>query len=131
MLAEIDVDPETVPPPMELLAEAYGQVSPDGLEHFLVMVRKVMRMGTTSPTLTTDDLGRIAHRTLVMAGDDDMITAEHTLALYRALRDAELAVVPGTSHLLLVEKPALCNRLMVDFLTTEPEPTMMPVRRAV
>ncbi|MFC7717310.1 alpha/beta fold hydrolase [Nonomuraea recticatena] len=65
-----------------------------------------------------------------MAADDDIVTLEHTLALYRGLRDAQLAVVPGTSHLLLHEKPELCVRLITDFLTTGPTPTWMPVRRA-
>jgi pimeloyl-ACP methyl ester carboxylesterase len=130
ILAETDVNPASVPPLMEPLAAAYGQVSPDGQEHFIVMVRKVLQLATTSPTLATDDLGRITNRTLVMAGDDDMIAAEHTVALYRALPNSELAVIPGTSHFLLAEKPALCNMLVVDFLTTEPAPTMMPIRRA-
>ena len=50
--------------------------------------------------------------------------------MYRAIPDAERAVVPGTSHGLLHEKPALCNTIIVDFLTTEPVPTIAPVRRA-
>jgi pimeloyl-ACP methyl ester carboxylesterase len=43
---------------------------------------------------------------------------------------AELAIIPGTSHGLLVEKPTLCNTLIIDFLTTDPVPTMAPIRRA-
>jgi hypothetical protein len=39
-------------------------------------------------------------------------------------------VVPGTSHGLLVEKPDLCNDVMLTFLTTDPVPTMAPIRRA-
>jgi hypothetical protein len=39
-------------------------------------------------------------------------------------------VVPGTSHGLLVEKPDLCNDVMLQFLTTDPVPTMAPIRRA-
>jgi pimeloyl-ACP methyl ester carboxylesterase len=46
------------------------------------------------------------------------------------LPDAELAVVPGTSHGLLVEKPGLCNLLITEFLTKEPVPTFAPIRRA-
>ena len=65
-----------------------------------------------------------------MAGDDDMIAAEHTLRLYRGIPDSELAVIPGTSHALIVEKPELCNRIMIDFLTRDPVPTFMPMRRA-
>jgi hypothetical protein len=36
----------------------------------------------------------------------------------------------GTSHGLLYEQPALCNTIIVNFLTTEPVPTIAPVRRA-
>jgi pimeloyl-ACP methyl ester carboxylesterase len=43
--------------------------------------------------------------------------------------DAELAVVPGTSHGLLVEKPDLCNLLIADFLTKDPVQTFAPIRR--
>ena len=48
------------------------------------------------------------------------VTVEHAVALYRGLPDAELAVIPGTSHGLLVEKPALCNTIMLEFLSKEP-----------
>jgi hypothetical protein len=34
------------------------------------------------------------------------------------------------SHGLLVEKPEVCNRAILDFLTTDPVPTMAPIRRA-
>jgi pimeloyl-ACP methyl ester carboxylesterase len=54
----------------------------------------------------------------------------HAIELYRALPDGELAVIPGTSHGLLVEKPDLCNMVMLDFLTRDPVPTLAPRRRA-
>ena len=38
-------------------------------------------------------------------------------------------MVPGTSHGLLVEKPKLCNTILVDFLTTDPVTTLAPIRR--
>jgi pimeloyl-ACP methyl ester carboxylesterase len=65
-----------------------------------------------------------------MVGDDDEVTLEHAVAMYRAIPDAELGVVPGTSHGLLVEKPELCNGLIVDFLRLNPVPTLAPIRRA-
>jgi pimeloyl-ACP methyl ester carboxylesterase len=112
------------------LAEAYGQVSPDGPEHFPVVAAKILRMVTSEPAMSPGDLAAVAARTLVMVGDDDAISAEHTLQMYRGIRDCELAVVPGTSHALIIEKPDLCNRIILDFLTTGPVPTFMPVRRA-
>lgn len=38
------------------------------------------------------------------------------LLLLRRLPNAQLAIVPGTGHGVLAEKPDLCNRL-IDFLT--------------
>lgn len=55
-----------------------------------------------------------------MIGDDDEVRLEHAIELYRSLPDSELAIIPGTSHGLLVEKPTLCNTLIIDFLTTDP-----------
>jgi pimeloyl-ACP methyl ester carboxylesterase len=75
---------------------------------------------------------RISCRTLVIPrdDDDDEVRLEHGIALYRALPDAELAVIPATSHGLLVEKADLCNTIAVDFLTTDPVATYAPSRRA-
>jgi len=61
---------------------------------------------------------------------DGKVTLEHVVEMYRALADAELAVIPGTSHGLLVEKAALCNAIIMDFLTKDPVPTLAPIRRA-
>jgi pimeloyl-ACP methyl ester carboxylesterase len=107
----------------------YGEVSPDGPAHLSVVADKVRRMWAEEPTLTPAELAGITAPTLVMAGDDDVITLEHTVELYRSLPNAELAIVPGTSHLLIMEKPLLCNTLIVDYLTTDPVPTVLPIRR--
>jgi len=115
---------------MAFLANSYAEVSPDGRGHFPVVAEKMARMHLVDPALTADDLARVRSRTLVMIGDDDEVTLEHAAAMYRGIPDAELAVVPGTSHGLMVEKPALVNRLMADFLTTDPVPTIAPIRRA-
>lgn len=122
------IDPDNEPP--EFLARLYGEVSPDGAEHYPVIVAKLAKMHTEEPTLAAGDLNDVTPRTLVMVGDDDEVTLEHAIAMYRGLPDAELMVVPGTSHGLLVEKPALCNTVIVEFLTTDPVATMAPIRRA-
>jgi pimeloyl-ACP methyl ester carboxylesterase len=116
-------------PPAPLVA-AYAEVSPDGADHFPVVFRKIVDAVETEPGLDPAQLGAVSPRTLVMAGDDDLVTLEHTIELYRGLPNAELAIVPAASHLLLHEKPALCTSLVRDFLTTDQVPTMMPIRRA-
>jgi pimeloyl-ACP methyl ester carboxylesterase len=122
------IDPSNEPP--EFLAQLYAEVSPDGLGHYPVIVAKLAAMHQVEPSLETSDLGEISSRTLVMVGDDDEVRLEHAISMYRAISDAELAVIPGTSHGLLVEKPTLCNELIIDFLTNDPVPTMAPIRRA-
>ncbi|MFR0353201.1 alpha/beta fold hydrolase [Streptomyces sediminimaris] len=120
-----DDGPATAP-----LRDMYAAASPDGAGHWPVVVRKLADMFAVEPALTTADLSRITAPTLVLAGDDDMMTLEHTIDLYRAIPASQLAIVPGTSHAAPMEKPALVNRLILDFLTKDPVPTMLPVRRA-
>ena len=111
------------------LAKRYAEVSPDGAGHFRVVAEKNTRMAVTDPRLDVAALAGVAARTLVLCGDDDAVALEHTLALYRGLPDAELAVVPGTSHVLVAEKPDLVAQLVLDFLTTDPVATIAPIRR--
>jgi pimeloyl-ACP methyl ester carboxylesterase len=117
--------------PPEWLRQSYGELSPDGIGHYEAVAAKLAAMHASEPALTEADLRQVAVRTLVMVGDDDEVRFEHAVAMYRAMPDAELAVVPGTSHGLLVEKPGLCNLLMTEFLTRDPVATFAPIRRAV
>ncbi|WP_331754345.1 alpha/beta hydrolase (plasmid) [Streptomyces chartreusis] len=117
-------------PDMAVFREMYEAVSPDGAAHWPVVVGRMVEMFRVEPDIALADLGRIGAPTLVLAGDDDIITLEHTIALYRAIPGSQLAVVPGTSHALPMEKPAEVNRIVLDFLAHEPITTMMPVRRA-
>lgn len=108
----------------------YEAVSPDGPEHWPVVFEKVTSMWRAEPQLPLADLGAVRARTLVMVGDDDVISLEHTVAVYRAIPDAELAVIPGASHVAAMEKPDLVNTILLDFLRRDASPTVMPVRRA-
>jgi pimeloyl-ACP methyl ester carboxylesterase len=112
------------------LVQSYGEVSPDGVEHFRVIVEKTVEMALTGPNLEADQLAGVTARTLVVSADDDGVHLEHILELYRGIPDSELAVVPGTSHLLAVEKPDVVTDLVLRFLTTDPQPTIAPIRRA-
>ena len=111
------------------MADSYAEVSPDARAHFPVVAEKNLRLAATQPRLDVAALAGVRARTLVVSGDDDVVALEHTLALYRGIPDAELAVVPGTSHVLIVDKPELLTSLVLDFLTREPVPTVFPVRR--
>ncbi len=113
-----------------ILRDMYATMSPDGPEHWPVITGRLQQMWRTSPTLTTDDLASIDVPVLVMVGDDDAIRPEHTQALYEALPQGQLAVIPGSSHLVPIEKPALVNQLILDFLDDGAIVSMVPIRRS-
>jgi hypothetical protein len=79
---EVDIDQVVA-----AFGASYGAVSPDGEDHYPVVVRKIFEMDQRDPALTPSDLSGVGARTLVMASDDDIITLEHTLALYRCRPD--------------------------------------------
>ena len=121
------IDPGNETP--DFMHQMYGEVSPDGIAHYPIVVAKMAAEHLVAPALTATDLARVTCRTLVMIGDDDEVRLEHAIDTYRALPAGELVVVPGTSHGLLVEKPDLCNRIIIEFLTTDPITTLAPLHR--
>jgi pimeloyl-ACP methyl ester carboxylesterase len=116
--------PETFPP---MLVQMYAAVSPDGPDHFRVVFDKLVTLWQKDPAIALGELARVAAPTLVLLGDDDMLTIEHAAAMQRALSNSQLAVVPGASHALPMEKPEIVNRLILDFLADEQTPKMMPL----
>ncbi len=122
---EWDVDALT-----QFLGPAYGEVSPDGVAHFPVVATKIGEMAAVEPNLAAAELAKVTARSLVMFSDDDLMTLAHAVEMYDALPNAELAIVPGTSHFLMQEKPDLVNTIVLDFLTLDPVPTVAAIRRA-
>ena len=120
-----DADAEHV----ALIKAVYESVAPDP-SHWPTFYAKSTQLFREQPHIPAADLARVAAPTLVLAGDDDCIHHAHTVELYERIPDAQLAIVPGTSHFLLLEKPALVNQLIIDFLAeTVPPTTVFAMRR--
>jgi pimeloyl-ACP methyl ester carboxylesterase len=107
---------DTAPP---FLAELYAALSPDGPEHFPIVFDKLHEAWTGETGIDLTDLVRVVAPTLVLVGDDGCMRVENAVAVQRSLPDAQLAVVPGTSHGLPMEKPQVVNTLILDFLAEE------------
>lgn len=112
------------------MADAYAEVSPDGPGHYPVVVAKNAQMRRSEPVLTEEDVAAIGCPTLVIVGDDDEVSLEHAIAMYRALPRGELAVVPHASHGVLVEHPAWCASLVRALHDPDRGETFAPRRRA-
>ena len=106
-------------PTLAKLVEMYKQTTPDGSEHFPIVFEKWKRMWLEEPKILPQNLSRIRAPTLIIAGDRDIITFEHTIELFRAIPKAQLCIVPGSSHFLVFEKPRLVTQTILDFLADE------------
>ena len=80
---------------------------------------KLAHLWLTSPTeeeLSLGLLSKITQPVLVISGDRDAITLEHTLEIFHALRDAELCILPGTDHGTFSGRSEWLNPIMSSFL---------------
>ena len=117
-------------PDLAMFRDTYSAVSPDGADHWAVVSPKLLEMWRNGPTMTVDDLRTIAAPVLVLVGDDDTSICEHTVSLFESVQNGQLAVIPGTSHIVPIEKPALVNQLVLDFLDDGAPVRMFPMRFA-
>jgi pimeloyl-ACP methyl ester carboxylesterase len=112
-------------------AVEFARDSPDGVEHAAAVVEKSLALVKSQPNLTVDELRTIVTPMLVMSGDDDVARLDHTVALYEALPEAQLAIIPGASHGVLKEQTSLSLSIIVRFfLGPIPPETKLPLRRA-
>jgi len=84
-----------------------------------VAMNKVIALWRDEPNWNAADLGRIRARTLIVAGEHDVVRPDHTEALARAIPGAQLWIVPGASHSVLQEQPDLVNPRILSFLAAK------------
>ncbi len=80
---------------------------------------KLAHLWATSPTeaeLNVAMLAKIVQPVLVIAGDRDAITLEHTVKIFHALPDAELCILPGTDHATFSGRSEWLNPIVTAFL---------------
>jgi pimeloyl-ACP methyl ester carboxylesterase len=93
----------------------YDAIAPDP-SHFPVMVRKIMTMVRTEPHYRLSELARISAKTLIVAGEHDLILRRHTDMLARAIPGAKEIIVPGATHFGPLENPDAYDKIALDFL---------------
>jgi pimeloyl-ACP methyl ester carboxylesterase len=91
------------------------QIASGDREPQLVKDQQLMNLMLTQPNIPVADLQKIKVPTLVMAGDRDMIRPEHTLAIFRNIPQAQLAIVPGATHAFSQEDPDRFNAMVQRF----------------
>jgi pimeloyl-ACP methyl ester carboxylesterase len=104
--------PEAMPPE---LREAYLAVAPrpEDFETFFYKSRNRMR---DFRDVQDDAIRAIAAPTLVVGSDRDVVRLEGAVALFRLLRRAELAIVPGTEHAAITSRTDWLVPMIETFL---------------
>ena len=90
-------------------------------EHYRAAMDKILVLWRTLPRFTPVELARIRARTLICAGEHDLIRPGHTAALARAIPGATTWIVPGASHSAMIERPDLVNARVLAFLARGPQ----------
>jgi pimeloyl-ACP methyl ester carboxylesterase len=110
--------------------DEYAITSPDAPHTLDEKIKRMHEIWKVEPTIPVSDVAAIQCPVLVMAGDDDVVRHEHTIDLYEKIPLGQLAIVPGTSHASIKEKPALMQMMIADFLGDLSYPiTRMPFKR--
>ena len=84
---------------------------------------KIFLLDWLQPNVPLENLNAIRCPSLIVCGDDDLITIEHTAAIYRHIPRAYLWVLPHSGHATLTEHRDEFNR-MVDSFFKEPFNTL-------
>lgn len=78
---------------------------------------KVVTIMLTEPHIDFALLKNVTAPTLILSGDHDLIRLDHTIAIYEALPNAQLAVFPNSTHLVPYDDPQMFNATIARFLT--------------
>jgi pimeloyl-ACP methyl ester carboxylesterase len=106
--ANIQPDSMAIFPELIALAKMYPMI-PD------TMQQKHIKMMAHHPNISFSRLKDIKAPVLVMAGDRDAIREEHTVKIFQSIPNAQLCILPGTTHFIANEQPILFNMLITDF----------------
>src|SRR5437763_1737018 len=85
-------------PASQPVSESYARLSPNGPQHWPVVLGRLKPMWEAEPSLTNEQLQSIEAPTLLIIGDRDIVTPEHAVEMFRTIPRAQLCVVPNAAH---------------------------------
>jgi len=97
------------------MREAYALLAPDP-GHFEAFAAKASQAVGSLKGWTAGQLGGITAPTLLVFGDHDFIRLEHAVEMHGLIPGAQLAVLPGTTHMGVMRRTDLILPLVRDFL---------------
>jgi pimeloyl-ACP methyl ester carboxylesterase len=88
--------------------------TPDEFDAFVAAVTQMMQ---TQPDYSSEDLARIRVPVTIAQGEnEEFIRLDHAQHLARSIPGARLTILPGVSHFAPLQRPALFNEAILNFL---------------
>jgi pimeloyl-ACP methyl ester carboxylesterase len=87
--------------------ENYEQLSPDGPSHWPVLLARLQRMWSVEPSYTLEQMAEIKAPTMIISGDRDIISPEHSVEMFRAIPNSQLCIVPAAEHGVLAKETVM------------------------
>lgn len=84
---------------------------------------KLLRLMKYHPHISTEELASIKAPVMVMCGDRDVIRLSHIIEIFRAIPNANLCVLPASTHTALRRNPLVFNETIDRFFS---KPFSMP-----
>jgi pimeloyl-ACP methyl ester carboxylesterase len=78
--------------------------------------REIWGLMVYQPNLTIEDISQITLPTLVITGENDMVSQHHNDEISRAIAGSERLIIPGGNHFWIFKKPELLNKIVMEFL---------------
>jgi pimeloyl-ACP methyl ester carboxylesterase len=97
------------------MREAYERLAPDP-GHFEEFAAKASQAAGSLKGWTAAELGSITAPTLLVFGDHDFIRLEHAVQMHELIPGAQLAVLPGATHMGVLRRADLIVPLVTGFL---------------
>jgi pimeloyl-ACP methyl ester carboxylesterase len=97
------------------MREAYERLAPDP-GHFEAFAAKTSQAAGHLEGWTAAELGGITAPALLVFGDHDFIRLEHAVQMHELIPGAQLAVLPGATHMGVLRRTDLVVPLVTGFL---------------
>lgn len=80
------------------------------------IINDLRKMVNDKIYITDEKLKNISGKVLLAYGDKDLFTMDHIIYLSKTIRDTELMILPGTSHMTFDEQPEMMTIAIRNFL---------------
>ena len=77
---------------------------------------RLIELMLNEPNITKSELDKIQNPVLVIAGEKDEVKEEHTKEIQQNIKNAELLIIPNSTHYVPFEQPKILNEAILKFL---------------